>query len=78
MTYYLVTVGASVWVDTTVAVMAKSEEEAARLALDGVDCDTARWLRSPNLHGDPTVADVGEQTWDELQSADQTHLLGHQ
>ncbi len=76
--YYMVTVGGSVWVDTTVAVMAKSEEEAARKALAGVDCDTEAWLRAPNLYGDPTVTDVSEETWDEMQYADQKHLLGPQ
>ena len=73
--YYMVTVGGSVWVDTTVAVIARSEEEAARIALDGVDCDPEAWLRAPNLYGDPTVTDVREETWDELQYADQKHLL---
>ena len=47
---YVVKIVASVWVDTTVAVMAKSEEEAARMALAGVDCDTEAWLRDPNLY----------------------------
>ena len=74
----MVTVVGSVWVDTTVAVMAKSEEEAARVALDGVDCDTEAWLRDPSLYDDPTVTDVSEETWDELQYADQKHLLGPQ
>ena len=74
--YYLVTVVGSVWVDTTVAVMANSEEQAARIALDGVDCDTERWLRHPELSEDPVVTDVSEETWDELQYADQKHLLG--
>ena len=48
--YYMVTVVGSVWVDTTVAVMANSEDEAARMAMDGVDCDTERWLRDPELY----------------------------
>ena len=73
---YVVTIVGSVWVDTTVAVMAKSEEEAARMALDGVDCDTEEWLRDPDLYEDPVVTDVREESWDELQWADQTHLLG--
>ena len=38
---YVVKIVGSVWVDTTVAVMAKSEEEAARMALAGVD-----WVKS--------------------------------
>ena len=73
--HYVVTVGGSVWVDTTVAVMAKSEEEAARMALDGVDCDTEEWLRDNFLYDDPVVSDVSEETWDEIQYADQKHLL---
>ena len=73
---YVVKIVGSVWVDTTVAVMAKSEEEAARMALDGVDCNTEAWLRDPNLYEDPVVTDVCEETWDELQYADQKHLLG--
>ncbi len=76
--HYVVTVGGSVWVDTTVAIVAKSEEEAISLALDGVDCDTEKWFHTPNLWGDPTVTDVSEETWDELQCADQKHLLGPQ
>ena len=73
---YVVKIGGSVRVDTTVAVMAKSEEEAARMALDGVDCDTEAWLRDPNLYEEPVVTDISEETWDELQYADQKHLLG--
>ena len=46
------------------------------MALDGVDCDTEAWLRDPNLYEDPVVTDVCEETWDELQYADQKHLLG--
>ena len=74
--YYIVKVVGSVWVDTTVAVIAKSEDHAAKVALDGVDCDTEAWRRDPNLYDDPTVIDVSEETWDELQYADQKHLLG--
>ncbi len=72
---YVVTIVGTISVDTTVAVMAKSEEEAARMALDGVDCDTEAWLRDPDLYDDPVVTDIREETWDELQYADQTHLL---
>ena len=35
--HYVVTLSASVLADTTVAVRADSEEEAARLALEGAD-----------------------------------------
>ena len=73
---YVVTIVGTISVDTTVAVMAKSEEEAARMALDGVDCDTEEWLCDPDLYEDPVVTDVREESWDELQWADQTHLLG--
>ena len=74
--YYMVTIAGNVWVDTTVAVMAKSEEDAARMALDGVHCDTERWRHDSCLYENPTASDVSEETWDELQYADQKHLLG--
>ena len=48
------------------------------MALDGVDCDTEAWLCDPNLCDDPVVTDISEETWDELQYADQKHLLGPQ
>ena len=73
---YVVTIWGKIHVDTTVAVIAESEEEAERVALHGVDCDTEAWLRDPNLYEDPVVSDVSEETWDELQCADQKHLLG--
>ena len=41
--HYLVTLSASVLADTTVAVRADSEEEAARLALEGADYDMEKW-----------------------------------
>ncbi len=46
---YVVTVCGNVRVDTTVAVMAKSSVDAARMAVEGVDCDTKAWLRGPCL-----------------------------
>ena len=70
---YVVTVRGRVRVDTTVAVMAKSEAEAGRMALEGVDCDTEAWLRDPHLYEEPIVSDVSE--WDELLGADQKHLI---
>ncbi len=73
---YLVTIVGTISVDTTVAVIAESEEEAARRALDGVLCDTTRWLHHEHLCDDPVVTDISEETWDELQYADQKHLLG--
>ena len=63
---YVVTIVGKVYVDTTVAVMAESEEEAERIALRG---DTEEWLRDDCLSGDPVVTDVSEETWDELQYA---------
>ena len=72
---YVVTICGNVSVDTTVAVLAKSELEARRLALKGVDCDTEAWLRDPCLYEEPIVSDVSEETWDELQYADQKHLM---
>ena len=73
---YVVTIGGKVYVDTTVAVIAESEEEAARIALRGFRDDTEAWLRDNRLCDDPVVTDVSEETWDELQCADQKHLLG--
>jgi hypothetical protein len=55
---YLVTVAGTIHVDTTIAVMANSEEEAAKMALGGVDCDTKHWLCAPNICGDQTVTDI--------------------
>ena len=75
---YVVTIVGSVLVDTTVAVMAKSEEEAARMAFDGAHYDPTEWLHWGVLGTDPVVVDVSEETWDELQYADQKHLLGPQ
>ncbi len=73
---YVVTIVGTISVDTTVAVIAESEEEAARRALDGALGDTTRWLHNEFLCDDPEVSDVSEETWDELQFADQKHLLG--
>ncbi len=56
-------------------VLAESEEDAARKALAGVLDDTTGWLHHESLIDEPVVADVSEETWDELQSADQRHLL---
>ena len=75
---YVVTIVGTICVDTTVAVIAESEEEAARRALDGALFDTTRWLHHEFLCDDPVVSDVSEETWDELQCADQKHLLDPQ
>ena len=74
--YFVVTIAGTVLVDTTVAVMAESDQEAARMALEGVHQDATRWLNWGFLADDPTVADVSEEAWDALQCADQQHLLG--
>ena len=73
---YVVTIVGKISVDATVAVIAESEEEAARRALHGALGDTTRWLHHELLCDDPVVADISEETWDELQYADQQHLLG--
>ena len=73
---YVVTIVGKIYVDTTVAVIAESEEKAERMALHGVRGDTEEWLRDDCLYDDPVVTDVSEETWDELQHADQRHLLG--
>ena len=73
---YVVTIVGKVSVDTTVAVIAESEEEAGRMALRGVRGETEEWLRDDCLYDDPVVTDISEETWDELQYADQKHLLG--
>jgi len=72
---YVVAIESTVCVDTTVAVIAESEEEAKRMALRGVRCDPEEWLRNNCLYGDLVVTDISEETWDELQCADQKHLL---
>ncbi len=74
--HYVVTVVATVPVDTTVAVTAASQEEATRMALDGVSDDPTEWLNYGVFVTVPTVSDVREEKWDELQCADQKHLLG--
>ena len=73
---YVVTIVGTISVDTTVAVIAKSEEEAARRALHGVQGDTTEWLHHESLVDDPVVFGVSQETWDELQYTDQKHLLG--
>ena len=46
------------------------------MALHGALGDTTRWLHHELLCDDPVVTDISEETWDELQYADQKHLLG--
>ena len=71
---YVVSIHGTVYVDTTVAVVAESEEDAVTKALAGVRTDTYEWLHS-GLADDLTVGDVSEESWEELIFADQRHLL---
>jgi hypothetical protein len=73
---YVVTLSGIIPVDITVAVIAKSEEEAQCLALQRADRDTSGWLHHNYLVNDPVVTDVSEETQDEIQCADQQHLVG--
>ena len=75
--HYLVTLLASVLADTTVAVLADSEEEAARLALEGADYDMEKWRNyyECNPLVEPTVCDVSPATGRDIEDADQQHLL---
>ncbi len=75
--HYVVTLSASVLADTTIAVRADSEEEAARLALEGADYDMEKWLNYYEC--DPcvetTACDVHLATGRDVEWADQQHLL---
>ncbi len=75
--HYLVTLSASVLADTTVAVRADSEEEAARLALEGADYDMEKWLNSYECDPcvEPTACDVSPATRRDIEWADQQHLI---
>ena len=74
---YLVTLSASVLADATVAVRADSEEEAARLALEGAHYDMERWRNQYEFDPlvDPTAVDVYVATGRDVEWADQQHLL---
>ena len=73
---FVVTLGGNVWVNTTVAVIVGSEEEAAEKALQGARWDPSEWLSTPFFHEDPIVTSVDEETdRSELEIADQKHLL---
>lgn len=71
---YQVQILAKTFVDTTVAVMAESEEEATRMALDGVNGQPDRWAHCSPVH-DLEVLNVSQETWDRIHETDQTHLL---
>ena len=75
--HYLVTLSASVLADTTVAVRADSEEEAARLALEGADYVMEKWRNQYECDAsvDPTAVDVHSATGGDVEYADQQHLL---
>ena len=71
---YVVTITGLISVDTTVAVIATSDSDAARQALEGVRRDTSEWLHHEHLMDEPVVSDVSEETLDQF-GADQMHLL---
>ena len=74
---YVVSVWGKIWVETTVAVIAESEEEASRLALSGLRVDTDEWVHWEGLIDEPVVTDVSFRTIEEdLEWADQKHLVG--
>jgi hypothetical protein len=75
--HYVVTLSASVLADTTVAVLADSEEKAARLALEGADYDMEKWLNYYECDPfvEPTACDVSPATGRDIEYADQQHLL---
>ena len=72
---YVVSLGGWIWADTTVAVVAKSEEDAKRKALAGAYYDSREWFQNYDFREDPWVTDVSEETPGELEYADQKHLL---
>ena len=73
---YVVQILAKTYVETTVAVIAESEEDATRMALHGVCGHKDGWVHDSPVHDGLEVLNVSEETWDELQYAYQTHLLG--
>ena len=73
---YVVWILAKTYVETSVAVIAKSEEEATRMALRGVSADTDGWVHDNPVHDDLEVLNVSEETWAQVHQARQTHLLG--
>ena len=68
---------ASLLADTTVAVPADSEEEAAKLALEGADYDMQKWrhLCECDPLVEPTACDVSPATGRDIEYADKQHLL---
>ena len=74
---YVVTLSEKIWAEATVAVRADSMEEAARLALEGAHYDMTEWLICYDYnHLDDTMIDeVSTATQDDVECADQKHLL---
>jgi len=73
---FIVLIGGWIWVDTTVAVVAKSVEEAQEKALAEVTGDGEYWMHTYGFREDPVIVHVEEPAdWGDLQLADQTHLL---
>ena len=73
---FVVSLHGRIWFDTTVAVIADTEEEAAERALQGAHWDPSDWRNSNHFYEDPTVQWVEEDAdRSELEFADQKHLL---
>ena len=73
---FIVSFGGWIWVDTTVAVIAKSVEEAQEKAAAGVAGDGEGWLHTYGFREEPVITNVEEPTdWEELNYADQRQLL---
>ena len=73
---FVVHFGGWIWVDTTIAVIAPTAEEAQKKALAGVQCDPTEWLHESIFLEEPFITDVSEESdWEELDYADQKQLL---
>lgn len=74
--HYVVQMVGKIFVDTTVAVLATTSEDAARIALDGVHDDPEEWLHCTVFVEPPWVDEVNDvedkpgDWW-----ADQNHLI---
>ena len=76
--FYVVTLGEKMLAETTVAVRADSEEDAARLALEGArysmrDYEWETYEFDASV--DTTIFNVETATQDDAECAFQTHLL---
>ena len=73
---YVVHILAQTYVETTVAVIAESQEEAKHMALRDVSVDTDGWVHDDPVHQDMEILGVTEETWAQVHEARQKHLLG--